>query len=112
MKTLLRTATLALLMVLVALAQAPRRQASWLDPDKSEPAGTHYATFSSRLAGGEVSYLISLPPTAGNWPNASATSRVLQRGDVEVLTFETEQDYDRLQELYARARRPSPRPAS
>jgi endo-1,4-beta-xylanase len=63
-------AALAFLPVLVALAQAPRRQASWLDPDKSEPAGTHYATFSSRLAGGEVSYLISLPPTYDAQPAA------------------------------------------
>ena len=45
----------------LALAQAPRQPASWQDPDKSEPAGTRYATFSSRLAGGEVSYLVSLP---------------------------------------------------
>ena len=35
---------------------------NWLDPDKSEPAGTHYRTFKSELAGSEVSYLIYLPP--------------------------------------------------
>ena len=45
--------------VAVALAQAP---SNWLDPNRSEPAGTHYRTFKSRLAGSEVSYLIYLPP--------------------------------------------------
>ena len=39
------------------------RPSHWLDPDKSEPAGTHYRTFSSKLAGGEVSYLVYLPPS-------------------------------------------------
>ena len=34
----------------------------WLDPNRSEPEGTHYRTFPSKLAGGEVSYLIYLPP--------------------------------------------------
>jgi len=46
-----------------AQPRAPSQPASWLDPDKSEPAGTHYRTFNSRLAGGEVSYLVYLPPT-------------------------------------------------
>jgi enterochelin esterase-like enzyme len=63
MNKLLRTTALAWILATLALAQAPRPPASWLDPDKSEPAGTHYKTFSSRLAGGEVSYLISLPGT-------------------------------------------------
>jgi enterochelin esterase-like enzyme len=35
---------------------------NWLDPDRSEPSGTHYRTFKSQLAGSEVSYLIYLPP--------------------------------------------------
>jgi endo-1,4-beta-xylanase len=39
-----------------------RPRAEWLDPDRSEPAGTRYRTFSSQRAGGEVSYLVSLPP--------------------------------------------------
>src|SRR5689334_15620965 len=67
------TARLALLAFLPAmmLAQAPnqpkrkkmpRPPAAWLDPVKMEPAGTHYQTFSSKLAGGEVSYLVYLPP--------------------------------------------------
>jgi enterochelin esterase-like enzyme len=37
-------------------------QTEWLDPDRSEPAGTHYRTFKSQLAGSEVSYLLYLPP--------------------------------------------------
>ena len=47
------------------MAQAPRpsQPAAWLDPDKSEPMGTHYRTFTSKLVGGEVSYLIYLPPS-------------------------------------------------
>ncbi|HTM50838.1 MAG TPA: alpha/beta hydrolase-fold protein [Bryobacteraceae bacterium] len=39
-----------------------KRESHWLDPDKSEPAGTKYASFSSKLAGSEVSYLLYLPP--------------------------------------------------
>jgi enterochelin esterase-like enzyme len=61
----------ALLMAPLLLAQAPQgaakkwpsTPAAWLDPDKSEPAGTHYKTFNSKFAGGEVSYLIYLPPS-------------------------------------------------
>ena len=33
----------------------PTPKTEWLDPNRSEPAGTHYRTFTSRLAGGEVS---------------------------------------------------------
>ena len=40
------------------------------------------------------------PPLPAMTQNASAPSRVLQRGDLEILTYETEQDYDRLQELF------------
>ncbi len=36
--------------------------AQFLDPERSEPAGTRYRTFVSRTVGGEVSYLIYLPP--------------------------------------------------
>lgn len=54
--------------------QAPRKMpsqpASWLDPDKTEPPGTHYRTFASRLAGGDVSYLVYLPPTYESEPAA------------------------------------------
>jgi S-formylglutathione hydrolase FrmB len=47
----------------------PSQPAAWVDPDKGEPAGTHYKTFPSKLAAasalpsGEVSYLIYLPPS-------------------------------------------------
>src|SRR5579859_4383958 len=53
---------------LMAMAQAPIRPANWLDPDKSEPAGTHYRTFQSKLAGGEVSYLVYLPSNYESQP--------------------------------------------
>ena len=50
--------------------QRPSQPAVWLDPDKTEPPGTHYRTFTSRLAGGEVSYLVYLPPTYEKEPAA------------------------------------------
>src|ERR1043166_2263133 len=54
----------ALAPALLAMAQQqPMRPANWLDPDKTEPAGTQYHTFQSKLAGGEVSYLVHLPAT-------------------------------------------------
>ena len=34
----------------------------WLDPDQTAPNGTQYKTFSSKVLGGEVSYLVWLPP--------------------------------------------------
>jgi len=40
--------------------------------------------------------------------NASAPSHVLDRGDQEILTYETEQDYDRLQELYRQSQESEP----
>jgi len=54
--------------------------------------------------------LAGRPPIAGNFPNAVAQSRVLQRGDREILTFETEQDYDQLQELYRQSQETQPTP--
>jgi endo-1,4-beta-xylanase len=62
--------SVATLAALVLPAQAPAAQApakpqaeaQWLDPDRTAPAGTRYRTFHSRAAGGEVSYLIYLPP--------------------------------------------------
>ena len=53
---------LGLLLAAAASGQAQRKPDLWLDPDKSEPAGTHYRTFKSKLVGGEVSYLVYLPP--------------------------------------------------
>jgi pimeloyl-ACP methyl ester carboxylesterase len=43
-------------------------------------------------------------------PNAHAPSRVLTRGDLEILTFESEASYDRLQELYRSTRDLAPPP--
>jgi endo-1,4-beta-xylanase len=44
-------------------ASAPSRGAvAWVDPGRDEPTGMHYKTFHSPAAGGEVSYLIYLPP--------------------------------------------------
>lgn len=51
-----------------APAKGPSQPAAWLDPDQSEPLGTHYRTFTSKLAGGEVSYLIYLPPNYDKQP--------------------------------------------
>ena len=49
------------------------------------------------------------PPRLPWWTtNASAPSRILQRGDLEILTYETEQDYDCLQELYRQSRESQP----
>jgi enterochelin esterase-like enzyme len=66
MKHLAGMAAILLLPAVVALGQAPRPPATWLDADKAEPAGTHYRTFSSTLAeigkDAEVSYLVYLPP--------------------------------------------------
>ena len=41
--------------------QKAKAEVHWLDPNRSEPAGTHYRTFTSKLVGDEVSYLIYLP---------------------------------------------------
>jgi enterochelin esterase-like enzyme len=35
---------------------------NWVDPDKSEPAGTRYKTFPSKTINGDVSYMLYLPP--------------------------------------------------
>jgi pimeloyl-ACP methyl ester carboxylesterase len=43
-------------------------------------------------------------------PNATAASRVLARGGLEILTYESEADYDRLQELYKTTRDLQPPP--
>src|SRR5579864_9486427 len=66
----LRLTALAFMPALLALTQQQMaiRPAHWLDPDKTEPAGTHYHTFQSKLAGEEVSYLIYLPPTYESEP--------------------------------------------
>jgi endo-1,4-beta-xylanase len=48
-----------------ARAQAPKKswpKAEWVDPNRTEPNGTKYRTFSSKALGAEVSYLVYLPP--------------------------------------------------
>jgi endo-1,4-beta-xylanase len=55
----------AILILLAAAAmaqQAGEPSRNWLDPNRAEPAPTHYRTFQSTLARAEVSYLIYLPP--------------------------------------------------
>jgi pimeloyl-ACP methyl ester carboxylesterase len=44
--------------------------------------------------------------------NASAPSHVFTRGDLEIVTFETEQDYDRLQALYQQSQQAPPEPGT
>ncbi|MBI3208055.1 MAG: esterase family protein [Candidatus Solibacter usitatus] len=62
-KRVVRNCALALAAVGLLAQQRPAGPpAAWLDPDKTEPAGTRYHTFTSKLAAGEVSYLIYLPP--------------------------------------------------
>jgi len=59
---------LAFLFCLSVVFAWPQREvvrghgSEWTDPNKSEPAGTKYRTFHSRSIGGEVSYLLYLPP--------------------------------------------------
>lgn len=48
--------------MLVCFGQNAPRSASWAEPNRAEPAGTHYRTFQSSLAKSEVSYQIYLPP--------------------------------------------------
>jgi endo-1,4-beta-xylanase len=42
----------------------------WLDPDRSEPAGTKYQTLRSRTIDRDVSYLVYLPPEYDRNPDA------------------------------------------
>jgi len=53
---------LAATAALAQTAARPQPVKTWVDPNHSEPPGMHYRTFQSRLAGGEVSYMIHLPP--------------------------------------------------
>ena len=45
-----------------------------------------------------------------NAQGVTAPSHVFARGDVEIVTFETEEDYDRLQELFRDSRNTQPEP--
>ena len=53
---------LSIPLALIAAAAFAQQPAKWLDPDRAEPAGTHYRTFHSQLVASDVSYLIYLPP--------------------------------------------------
>jgi enterochelin esterase-like enzyme len=60
-----RSFTCALLLCLALLGALPAGAGPtpvWLDPDRSEPAGTHYRTFQSAAVHGPASYLVYLPP--------------------------------------------------
>ncbi len=48
-------------LLILAFAIAAQAQ-TWVDPDRSAPAGTEYHTFFSNTIGGQISYLIYLPP--------------------------------------------------
>jgi enterochelin esterase-like enzyme len=43
-------------------AQSTSGAPAWVDPDRTEPAGTRYRTFHSEIAHRDVSYLVYLPP--------------------------------------------------
>jgi len=51
-------------------------------------------------------------PVPARPQGVSAPSRVLTHGDLEIVTFETEEDYDRLQELYQAAQDKQPEPGT
>src|SRR4051812_42504026 len=63
---------LSLILVLALLAAAQTAKVTptldqygplaWVDPNRAEPAGTHYKTFHSRTINADVSYLVYLPP--------------------------------------------------
>jgi pimeloyl-ACP methyl ester carboxylesterase len=52
------------------------------------------------------------PRKIDRFENASAPSHIFQRGDLEILTYETEKDYDRLQELYKQSQESQPAPGT
>lgn len=57
----------------IAQTSAP---ANWLDPDRAEPPRTYYKTFSSRLTGTDVSYLVYLPPIMRRTPIGGIRSSI------------------------------------
>jgi endo-1,4-beta-xylanase len=67
----------AVLLAAAAAAQAPAPKKptldqygplNWVDPNRTEPEGTHYKTFRSRAINADVSYLIYLPPDYDSQP--------------------------------------------
>jgi endo-1,4-beta-xylanase len=69
-----------------------------------------YKTLSERAFAYFQKALSARQRNASDWPNASAPSHVFSRGGVEILTFETEENYDRLQELYRQSQESQPAP--
>jgi len=99
-------------------AKGPRGARPWRAPNGSAPSGTMpewrqgsqpWRGRNNSTPSGEV------PKRPGGalsamTTNASAPSHLLHRGDLEILTYETEQDYDRLQELYRESQDCKPEP--
>ncbi|MCC6363430.1 MAG: esterase family protein [Bryobacterales bacterium] len=51
-------------------APAPKPEPTWVDSDRSVPRGMRFHTFFSKSTGGEVSYLLYLPPAYEESPQA------------------------------------------
>src|SRR6476660_9815239 len=70
--------TLAILAAICGASTLPAAQSAaqearpvlgpWVDPSRDEPAGTHYKTLRSATIGGDVSYLVWLPPDYNTAP--------------------------------------------
>ena len=51
-------------------------------------------------------------PQTGQWEIVPAKSNTIQRGDLEILTFETAESLDKLEDLYRRSQSSKPDPAT
>lgn len=60
--TFVLVVAVALTGIASTLAQQPTPIAEWVDPNRNEPNGTKYKTFTSEVLGADVSYLVYLPP--------------------------------------------------
>lgn len=65
---------------------------------------SHFLNFLALLLAASATPQGSERPQPWRMPNATASSHVIYSGDLEILTFETEQDYRHLQELYSATR--------
>src|SRR5262249_49082207 len=75
--------------------------------------GHNAALFYKTLGAGALAHYqkaFSGPPVAGNWPNASGQSHVFRRGDLEILSFDSEADYERLEQLFRQGQETQPTP--
>ena len=57
-----------LMAALSVCSLAPAQMKDWVDPDRSEPSGTHYKLFHSKILNGDYSYLVYLPPDYDSAP--------------------------------------------